>query len=289
MGTTFRRSWRHSGREPSPAAPPCIITSIRAGVVAAWLGLALCGVVPLAPAGAEPVAVALLPPPKVAFVRWSDPAAAPLDRPVALARDRHGHLYVIDAGHDRIVVFDHDDRLLGAWGSPGNDAGQFRFHRPESCWVSDRSDCAPDSGGGVAVDGQDRVYVADYGNNRVQVFDHHGRLLAGWGREGGEPGEFRRPSGIAVDAHSQVYVGDAGNQRVQVFDATGAFVRQWGGSGTGPGQFIRPGGLAVDGEGHILVADACNQRVQRFDPAGNYLDEWALPTTDQADACAARI
>jgi tripartite motif-containing protein 71 len=45
------------------------------------------------------------------------------------------------------------------------------------------------------VDGQGRVYVADHGNNRIQVFSPEGQFLAVWGREGGEPGEFRLPQG----------------------------------------------------------------------------------------------
>ena len=39
---------------------------------------------------------------------------------------------------------------------------------------------------GIAIDGDRRVYVADSGNHRIQVFDLQGRFLRKWGTEGEE-------------------------------------------------------------------------------------------------------
>ena len=213
-------------------------------------------------APADDVTRATLPTPatKVAAL-WStagDPH--PLDRPIAVALGPDGRLYVIDAGPARIAVFDRDGRFLADWGGAGGDAGQFRFRRPGQCRDAPPEDCAPDDGGGVAVDGQGRVYIADYGNNRVQVFSPEGHVLAVWGREGGGPGEFRLPQGIAVDGRGHVYVSDGGNDRVQEFDDAGRFLTQWGGQGKGEGQFVttrragdRPAGAGA-GDGDVEPA-----------------------------------
>jgi DNA-binding beta-propeller fold protein YncE len=63
------------------------------------------------------------------------------------------------------------------------------------------------------------VYVADAGNNRIQVFTGAGGYLMQWGIQGGDDGEIETPSGIAVDAAGNVYVSDTGNDRVQKFGA----------------------------------------------------------------------
>ena len=49
---------------------------------------------------------------------WSsDRTATAVYHPTALAVDGHGYLYVLDAGHARIQVFDGDGRLVTMWGS----------------------------------------------------------------------------------------------------------------------------------------------------------------------------
>jgi DNA-binding beta-propeller fold protein YncE len=207
----------------------------------------------------------------------------PLRLPVAVALDSHGHRYVVDAGHQRIQVFDRDGRFVTMWGDEGDDAGQFRFRPRHRCDAAGAA-CAPAIGGGVAVDEQGRVYVADYGNHRVQVFDRAGRLLSLWGREGGGPGEFGLPHGIAVDGAGRVYVGDLQDHRIQVFDDAGRCLAQWGGTWTGDGRFMWPGGLAVDDQGQVYVADTGNGRVQVFDGQGRLVARWmtAAPAGDEA-------
>jgi DNA-binding beta-propeller fold protein YncE len=118
--------------------------------------------------------------------------------------------------------------------------------------------------------------VADYGNHRVQVFDRQGRWLAGWGREGSGPGEFRLPAGIAVDAEGQVWVADTGNHRIQQFDAGGRLIGQWGGLGQATGRLVHPTALVADTAGQVIVADMEGSRVQQFDRQGRLLGRWWL-------------
>jgi hypothetical protein len=64
------------------------------------------------------------------------------------------------------------------------------------------------------------VLVLDGGNNRVEVFDGSGRLLAKWGLRGPAPGYFSQPQAISVDCAGRVYVADTNNNRVQRFDVS---------------------------------------------------------------------
>ena len=68
----------------------------------------------------------------------------------------------------------------------------------------------------AAVDAAGRVFVTDYSNHRVQVFDHDGRFLAAWGEYGTDAGEFAYALGVAVGGDGTVYVTDAG-KRLQAF------------------------------------------------------------------------
>ena len=136
--------------------------------------------------------------------------------------------------------------LLGSFGRYGTEAGE--FNRPE----------------GIAVDAQDRIYVADSCNHRIQVFDREGRFLRAFGKPGAGRGELSYPYDVCVDAAGRVYVCEFGNSRIQVFGADGAPLEIIGGPGAAPGQFNNPWGLALDSRGNLYVADALNNRVQKL-------------------------
>lgn len=89
--------------------------------------------------------------------------------------------------------------------------------------------------GGIAVDQSGDIFVADSGNNRVEVFDPSLNCINQWGGTAPSPGsgngDLNDPVGIALDnggsASASVYVVDAGNRRVQKFTHSGAYVTQW--------------------------------------------------------------
>lgn len=69
---------------------------------------------------------------------------------------------------------------------------------------------------GIEVVGGDRVVVLDRMNSRVSLFTMSGVHLARYGKTGGGPGEFSRPSAISVTLDSEVLVLDPGNGRLSV-------------------------------------------------------------------------
>ena len=76
---------------------------------------------------------------------------------------------------------------------------------------------------GLALSGDDQLYVCDCMNDRVQVFGLDGSHVRSWGSEGGGPGQFYLPTGLVVDEEC-VYVCDFGNHRVQVFALDGDLI-----------------------------------------------------------------
>ena len=66
-----------------------------------------------------------------------------------------------------------------------------------------------------------RVYVADNGNHRVQVFSGTGVFLGQWGGLGTGPGQFAAVTGFAVDEQGAIYVVDSGLGCVQKFEQCG--------------------------------------------------------------------
>ncbi len=134
----------------------------------------------------------------------------------------------------------------------------------------------------VAVGADGLWYVADSGNNRIQVFDADGNVVLRWGSSGSGPGEFQEPWGIAVNTRDgRVYVSDTWNHRIQVFDLEGKFLFAWGyfadtrgEADRDPGGFWGPRDLAIDAEGNVYVADTGNKRIQKFTADGEFIAQW---------------
>ncbi len=161
---------------------------------------------------------------------------------------------------------------IGTAGVPGNAAGQFNFPRA------------------VAVDSQGLIYVADSGNNRIQVFNPDGSFLRQWGSlckldtqegcQGAGDGQFNEPWGIAVGADGSVYVSDTWNHRIQKFTSEGQFVKKWGVFGSTGGElgesnlFYGPRSLAIGRDGNLAVMDTGNKRIQVFTPNGDFITQW---------------
>lgn len=108
--------------------------------------------------------------------------------PSAVVVAPNGEIFVAD-GHGgetnaRIVKFDKNGKFIKTFGTKGSGEGQLNV--PHA----------------LAFDTKGRLFVADRGNNRIQVFDQDGKFLEVWT-------QFSRPSGIFIDKKDNMYVADS--------------------------------------------------------------------------------
>ncbi len=134
----------------------------------------------------------------------------------------------------------------------------------------------------MAIDQNGRIYVADSGNHRVQVFDEFGQAQTTWGAFSTEPepGLFNEPWGIAVD-DKYVYIADTWLHRIQKFTLEGEYLDSFGLSGSplaesddeGLGLFFGPRSVILLDNDRLLVTDTGNHRMQLLDREGNFLQQ----------------
>ena len=172
-----------------------------------------------------------------------------LGKPKGMGIDADGRVVVIEPHYSRVNHFTTDGKLAHQWGDHGTNAGQLGLPRA------------------LTTNRLGEIWVCEYtASERVQRFTADGaKVLAGFGRFGGEPGEFNRPEGLAVDAQDQLYVADSCNHRVQVFAPDGGWLRAHGRAGTGAGEFSYPYDVRLDSAGHQFVCEFGNSRIQVFD------------------------
>jgi DNA-binding beta-propeller fold protein YncE len=174
---------------------------------------------------------------------WSNGVAVSRDGSTLLVSDYSG-------GSSAIHAFRISDgsrlRVIGTRGD-----GPLQFKGPRQVWVAS----------------DDFVFVAEYGNERVQVLtprlDFHGFMGVG---------QLSGPVGVCAD-DDVIMVSEENAHRISVFKRSdGALLRRFGCRGTGDGQLKNPLALCfMSGHRHVAVADAGNDRVSVFGVEGEFV------------------
>ena len=134
---------------------------------------------------------------------------------------------------------------------------------------------------GLAIDpATGNMFIANYSEDLVTVYDQDGNRLYTFGSRGSGDGQFQSPRDVAI-INDVVYVSDAAQSRIQAFTMEGDFLGKWGGYGSGPYEFRNPMGLdALDGK--LYVSDVENGRISVFDTAeANPAFQWDRPSLSQ--------
>jgi DNA-binding beta-propeller fold protein YncE len=169
----------------------------------------------------------------------------------------HGEeIAVVDNESCNVVVFNLE---TGAWirtvgGSEGEGEGE-----------ADNSIFRSPSG--LAYDLHGNMYVSDWINRVVQIFNDVGLHVRDvkW--------EFNKPYGLAFTPSGDLVVVDGDQVLVLQGSDTEdiSLVHCFGGKGSGAGKFRTPRGVCVAADGTILVADYGNCRIQLFSAQGVFL------------------
>ncbi|WP_326685825.1 hypothetical protein OIE63_00920 [Streptomyces sp. NBC_01795] len=205
--------------------------------------------------------------------------AAALNQPRALAQDAAGDVYVAEwKGHRvrRIHAQDGTIATVSGTGTPrfDGDGGPAR----------DASLYEP---GGLAIDAEGALFIADYWNHRIRRIAPDGVIttVAGTGDPGydGDGGpaleaRFTEPRGLAFDASGNLYVAEWGGhlvRRIAAEDGTISTVAGTGEPADGPDgvpgpecALHHPIDLAAGADGRVYIADCHNHRVRVIAPDG---------------------
>lgn len=152
---------------------------------------------------------------------------------VAIASN--GDIFIADGEgpNSRVVKFNKDGKFLKWWGGKGTAPGE--FDQPHS----------------IAVDSQDRIYVADRSNDRIQIFDVDGKYLKEWTN-------FGTPWGLFIkDDRIYVVDGTEANCLLIANLEDGKILEKITGLGN-------PTAVAVDSRGAIYVGEVNGTNVSKF-------------------------
>ena len=169
----------------------------------------------------------------------------------------------------RVVRYNAQGELLSEFGSVGSGPGQFDLIH------------------GVAVDRDNRIYVSDRRNHRIQIFTEDGTLLDQWP-------DIWDPVAIMVDVNDFVWVLDATLNRILKYDMEGRLLDYFGtygeasslgrpgftcsddaaiaDAGLDPehsgacGGFSLPHQMSVDSEGNLYVAQFGGPWIDKYVP-----------------------
>ena len=163
------------------------------------------------------------------------------NEPTGIAFDKQGNLYISDGYvNARVIKFNKDGEYLTHWGRKGTGDGEFNL-------VHD-----------VCVDAEERVYVADRNNQRIQIFDKNGKFLGKWT-------DIGAPWGLTYSAKENcMYMCDGLNNRIVKLSMDGQMLGTLSSYGKAPGKLDFVHNIAVDSLGGLYVAEIKNWRVQKF-------------------------
>jgi len=126
---------------------------------------------------------------------------------------------------------------------------------------------------GLAVDKKGLIYVADTGNDRVQIFNPDGTFNNQFGESGSGDGQFRQPSSVAVNAKGNIYVADTKNKKVKAFSPDGMFLFA-AGPEMGNVMLANPVAVRCDEGKNVYILDSVLKKVIVMDAMGKFQRIW---------------
>lgn len=200
-----------------------------------------------------------------------NPPLAPIDglfrQPTDLAWDSQGNIYISDGYiNSRVAKYSKAGDWVKSWGERGTGPGQ--FNTPHA----------------IVVDRNDRVYVGDRANRRIQVFDTEGKFLRMFTIDvppspGTRPVNGNTPTGdrlaAVIGAPNSICITPGPNQVLFVGESTfpgrifkvtldGQVLGVIGRSGRQIKQFSGAHQMACPSETEVYVAETSNWRVQKL-------------------------
>lgn len=170
--------------------------------------------------------------------------------PTGIGRDGSNNIFVSDGGSslaNYIKKFNSSGTFQSKFGGYGDGDGKFL------------------SAAGLFYDlTNNKIYVADAGTSRVQVFNSSGvlqlTLNTNLSSQYGPNLPTTGPFGVVANS-SYVYVAETSGDSVKKFTVAGEFVGSLGSFGSNSTELNNPRGVALTGAGSLIASDSGNDRV----------------------------
>ena len=164
-------------------------------------------------------------------------------RGIAVFRDQ---VYVCDSGNHRIKVLGVDLNFVQTIGSHGKEEGQFDV-------PLDVKFGAPGSGASTCM------YVADFGNRRIQVIDISGQFMQVFSQD--HSSLSISPTALNIADNYMYISSDWTQNQIVVCETSGQFVTSLGPCGQAKGLFAGPYSIASCSLGCVHVCDMIGNKV----------------------------
>ena len=172
--------------------------------------------------------------------------------PNGVAVDKDDNIYVSDMDNSSLFKFSKEGKLMKVVGRKGTQRVEF----------SDLSFIKVIN---------DKLYVCDSWNNRVQILNTELEYVNSFGCHGDGDSQFNSLNGIAQDRAGNLYVTDSKNNHVQVFDCKGQFLSTFSKKGAASEQLNCPLGICVGSDQLVYVCDNGNKCVSVFKTSGEFV------------------
>jgi len=169
--------------------------------------------------------------------------------------DLYGNMFILDAGRNTVKLVSKEGAVVREIGGAGWQDGQ--FDRPAGIWARNGID----------------VFVADYGNHRIERFDRNLNFVSTlFTRDRENPDErFGYPSAVALSSFGDLFLCDTENSRILKVSGFSNVEQTFGGFGAGRGRLEHPTQLEIGPGDNVYVLDG--RRVVVFDSFGNYVGD----------------
>ncbi len=178
----------------------------------------------------------------------------------AASIDPSGNVYVVDRGANMVHKLNRNAFIETSIGGYG--WGNHEFDRPSDVWAENGID----------------VFVADYGNHRVQRFDRRLTYVGTLETRniGFEIEQFGYPVGITMNRQGDLFVVDEENLRIVSFGGIDRHRRTFGGMEAGRFRISSPRKIELYGDDLIAVRDG--NRLLFYDQFGSPYREFTTRT-----------
>jgi sugar lactone lactonase YvrE len=178
-----------------------------------------------------------------------------LSGPNGVAVDAAGDLFVADSLNNRVVEYAYN-AATGSYPAAGKVVAGTGTAGSGLTQLSDPQ--------GIALDASGDLFVADYGNNRVEEFAYNSATgsyastattVAGTGTAGSGNNQLAAPSSVTLDAKGDLFIADAHNERVMEY-AYNSSAGSYAASGTQIGGALSnlAGWVTLDASGDLFVS-----------------------------------